>query len=413
MACADALLLRPLSAAMWPPPVSSLPALLSSPELLTSRVCAGALVALWLVGLVAPTAGGELFGLIPGRALSSYSVWTFVTAGFYETSLPMGALNIAAAVLVCPALERLWGSRALAVFLLAMDVSVLLSVWAGLIGLYALTEAEMFLFRVVCGFSGVSAALLVALKQRWPEQALLPLPLFSRVQLQHLPLLACSLALLCWLGGWMGGKETPLVCCGTVFSFLYLRFYARDPDTGLVGDLRPDFAFATLFPDVWGVRGVVNLVVAIPFHALMKAGFFAEALKSGGGLPLSSASAASPTSSDATALLVGSASMRAVDPQAERRRILAIKAIDEKLAELAKHATEAQAGGAAAAHTSNTAAPHGVEGDDAVDAAHLPGEEELQRLEREVQGGAHSGRPSDGVIIGVREDDGGGRSALP
>ena len=302
-------------------------------------------------------------------------------------------MNVLVCFIMCPILERVWGSRSLALFLVSVDVLVMCCIFVGMIVLYAATESEMFLFRAVCGASGLSAGMAVALKQRWPEQPVLPIPGLNRLQCQHLPMVVCAASLVLWAAGWMGGKELPLIFLGTAFSFLLLRFYLKDLDTGVVGDLRPEFAFATLFPDVWGVRGVINLLVTLPFHVLMRAGAFSDALKGQGQLPLPSTS---PSTSDATALLVGGGGvLRAVDPQAERRRILAIKAIDEKLAELAKHAnaqSQAQQSQSQPAPSQpSDSVSLTVASEDAVEAAQLPGEEELERMEREVRGGGGAG----------------------
>ena len=63
-----------------------------------------------------------------------------------------------------------------------------------------------------------------------------------------------ALAVVLWWIGRIGGKESPLVLFGVLYSWLYLRFYFVDADTGVVGDLREEFAFETLFPSVFGIR---------------------------------------------------------------------------------------------------------------------------------------------------------------
>lgn len=65
--------------------------------------------------------------------------------------------------------------------------------------------------------------------------------------MQHLPAVAISSTVLSWL--LLGyGKELPLAVGGTFFAWLYLRFLRIDPDTGVIGDPRDEFAFAMLFP---------------------------------------------------------------------------------------------------------------------------------------------------------------------
>ena len=330
------------------------------------------------------------------EAVASLHTVTSLSAHPVCVSVVQGVLHVLVLLCLCPVLERGVGSRPLLVLLLVVVVCVHLTLFACMVLLYALTEAEGFLFNVWCGASSMTAAVLVALKQRYPDSSVLPVssaafPPLSRLQVQQLPFLACWASVLLGLLGWVGAKEAPLMLLGVLYSFLYLRFYQRDPDTGAVGDMRSDMAFATLFPDVLGLRGVVNLLVTVPFHALMRAGCFSDAIRSAALLPPQSAVAAPPSASDATALLVGAAAARAVDPQAERRRILAIKAIDEKLAQLA-HNHSAQTAqqmhtlddSGAAESSSASASQTSV---DSLDQASLPGEEELQRLEREVTAG--------------------------
>lgn len=165
------------------------------------------------------------------------------------------------------------------------------------------------------------------------------------VKLKHIPMVVGWVSLLLWMFGSLGGKEAPLVFFGTFFSFLYLRFFMRDDTTGVVGDLRPEFSSATFFPDLFGIRPIVEFAGTIVFQTLYRFGLFQEAVKSNQSLP---------TSSEMTSLQHGNtahssngsanASMspdpyRTVDPTAERRRLLAIKAIDDKLAELARQPT--------------------------------------------------------------------------
>ena len=452
------------------------PSSLLSSDVWVSRALLCLLLSLTAVGAVAPVWGAETFGLIPGKTLATWPLWTFVTAAAFDThtttvhhttphhctarhypphldtprqlsshSPPsvcltlslcvtccmvwcavvwcgvQGVLHAGVLCLLCPALERGVGSRRVLLLVLVVVLCVHVSLFVCLVSLYALTESEGFLFNVWCGASSVTAAVLVALKQRWPDSPALPisassLTLLSRLQVQHLPFLACCLSVLLGLVGWVGGKEAPLMLLGVLYSFLYLRFYQRDPDTGAVGDMRSDFAFATLFPDVLGLRGVVNLAATVPFHALMRAGAFSEAIKSAALLPPTSINgageAAPPSGSDATALLVGSANLRAVDPQAERRRILAIKAIDEKLAQLAQHHQHQQqqphdsshsvaqlspssaAVSSGSSSTSTSSLPAGsADAVDSIDQSSLPGEEELQRMEREVTAGMQQPQP--------------------
>jgi hypothetical protein len=146
-------------------------------------------------------------------------------------------------------------------------------------------------------------------------------------------------SLILWLTGRLGGKEAPLIFFGTFFAWLYLRFFMRDGESGVVGDLRPEFSLATFFPDVFGLRPLVEFAGTVVFQSLFRLGLFAETVKSNASLPTTAETAAlNPSQSHANAALAGAPGdlYRTVDPTAERRRLLAIKAIDDKLAELAR-----------------------------------------------------------------------------
>ena len=322
-----------------------------------------------------------------------------------------GAVNVCLFLLISPVLERVWGSVRWLLFCVLLSAAVMVSVFALCIALYALTESEVLLFRVVCGLSGVNAGAAMALKQRWPEAPLLPaappaLPFLQAVQLQHLPLALLTLALLSSCLGWVEAKEAPLVLSGTLLSFLFLRFYSRDAESGQVGDMRPEFAFATICPDVGGLRAVLNLLCTVPFHLAMRAGLVQDALKSSA----ATGSVAADAGGGSALLDYGRlASLAPVDPLAERRRILAIKAIDEKLAALAKRTTDsgvsAEAAAADSAFGSSSSGlqqlqqPVQADGahvismpaDERVDGATLPSQEELDRMEREVTAGREEG----------------------
>ena len=160
-----------------------------------------------------------------------------------------------------------------------------------------------------------------------------------------------------------------------------------------MGDLRPDFSFASLFPDVLGVRGVVNLLSAVPFHALMRTGLFSSALKSHAGRAAAAVDADSASASLLPHLLGDG--FRAVDPQAERRRQLAIKAIDDKLRQLAEHSQQQQ-------QQQQQAVQQGMaeEGSLALGGAELPDDAELERLEREVTAGSSVSVAEEAAEVG-------------
>jgi len=283
------------------------------------------LISLWALGQLSETAASYL-GFIPAYTVSvqHYYIWNIFTAGFFETSFFMGVVNILVVVVVCPLLEHSWGFKTFLRFLVIVNLSVFVTLFAMVIVVFAATQDDHYLFRRVCGFSAINAAFAVALKQRYAETPVVNVPGVNMLKFKHLPMFICFSAILLWWFGSIGGKETPLVLFGTLYGWIYLRFYMVDLDTQVVGDLRDDFSFSSLFPDVPHIRAVITVLSVICFRSLRGIGFFADAVKSQPVLPMT-------TDEDAFFRSTGP-----IDPTAERRRALAIKAIDDKLAELSK-----------------------------------------------------------------------------
>lgn len=241
----------------------------------------------------------------------------------------------------------------------------------------------------MCGFSGINAAFAVALKQRFGERSCVPgVKVLDAIKFKHLPMVLGWVSLALWFSGSLGGKEAPLIFFGTFYGFVYLRFFNRDAETGVVGDLRPEFGLATFFPDIGGVRAIVDFAGTVTFQTLLRLGLFADAVKTNASLP---------TSAETASLMdpAGSHSQhsqhsdlyRTVDPTAERRRLLAIKAIDDKLAELARHPSNNSypdmsiSAGASNSHHAQEAARAVDTHDDLASDLALPSEEELAKME--------------------------------
>jgi len=272
---------------------------------------------------------------VPGNVTSLSHFWTFLTAGLYDTSFVMGLVNILVFLAVAPVLEKSWGTNNFVRFVLIVNFCSLLSVFVFMVTCFYFTEQEQFVYHwQVCGFSAVNAAYAVALKQRYPDRPLLSLPALNSIKIKHVPVIVVVLAVALWCAGRLGGKESPLVVFGTFFGWLYLRFYMEDQDTKVVGDLRDEFAFSTLFPDIFNLRSIIDFIGTVCYHLCLRVGCCQASAQR---------RAQRSTEADLEAGLLKAeendpAFFRPVDPNAERRRALAIKAIDEKLAELAKEA---------------------------------------------------------------------------
>jgi len=121
-----------------------------------------------------------------------------------------------------------------------------------------------------------------------------------------------------------------------------------------VGDMRDEFALHTLFPDIAFVRLAVKVVGAICYQACLRMGLLQASLRRS---PLPRHHTGDSSSSSSSSAFVShprpyvtsprpesghlngskeAFGFRPVDPIQERRRALAMKAIDDKLAELSQ-----------------------------------------------------------------------------
>jgi hypothetical protein len=312
---------------------------------------------LFAAGLLFP--GTEaLFALVPGRTFGRFHLWNGATASLYEASPLFFAANVVAVRCIGRVLEPVWRApkmlRALAVALLASGAASF--AWACLD--YARRLDVDAFFAASYGADGVVAALLVGLKQEFPGRSLaqalsrtpaLPVRagdsdpawdprgdasggrasggrasggrasgalagLLGRVGADRAALAHCAAQLAFAALGLRRNAAGTLVAAFAAWA--HLRFYARNPD-GTVGDPGPDFALATLFPEA--VQRPVRLLVRATGVCGRLCGCRAAAGGRGG-------------RSDA-ARRDAALSAREI---AERRRARALRALDEKLAEIAR-----------------------------------------------------------------------------
>ncbi len=186
------------------------------------------------------------------------------------------------------------------------------------------------------GSVSLQGAFLVAFKQLVPEHTVTILKGIIKIRVKH----SVSIFLIAnTLSGIILGTDTALALAwsGVLVSWIYLRFYKRQPDlsgtntgsVGIKGDASETFAFAYFWPDVIQppiaavADGVYNALVALrlctPFSAEDVESSNEQATsRSEGGLP----SLLNPGGRK------GGAGKR---EEAERRRALALKALDQRL----------------------------------------------------------------------------------
>jgi len=186
------------------------------------------------------------------------------------------------------------------------------------------------------GSVALQGALLVAFKQLVPEHTVTILKGIVKIRVKHF----VSIFLVAnTLSGVILGTDTALVLAwlGFFISWIYLRFYKRQPElssastggSGIKGDASETFAFAYFWPDV--VQPHIAAVADGVYNALVSlricTPFSAEDVES------SNEQATSRSEGGLPSLLnhggrQGGAGKR---EEAERRRALALKALDQRL----------------------------------------------------------------------------------
>jgi hypothetical protein len=107
----------------------------------------------------------------------------------------------------------------------------------------------------ICGVGALVAGITVAFKQVAPEHKLAVFKLVD-IPLRLVPL-ALNIGHMCmWAVGLITQSHFTLYLCGTLVSFVYLRFY-KHADS-VFGDRSETFAFHTLFPEALGYIRYTN-----------------------------------------------------------------------------------------------------------------------------------------------------------
>jgi membrane associated rhomboid family serine protease len=296
--------------------------------------------------------GSPLLSLIPGE--SFLYPWTLLTASLVEQNIVGLLVNSLTLFFGGRYLERAWGLPEFAKFIALICVIPNALCFLVYLTWYGASDSHGALYvcfttadtcsadrprhTTISGGIALQSAFLVAFKQLVPEHTVSMLQGLLRMRVKHFPavfLLANTVA------GLVLGTDTAMFLSWFAFltSWTYLRFYRLSPlmtttATGgdvpsVRGDASDTFAFAYFFPDplhppVAAVADrVYDLLVAVrvctPFSSedVDVGNEQASARAEGGGaLPLTAAAAAR-----------GSGRRE----EAERRRALALKALDQRL----------------------------------------------------------------------------------
>ena len=262
--------------------------------------------------------------------------WTLLTATFVEQNIVTLLVNGATVFFGGKYLERAWGSQGfIYVVLISSIIPNLLAVptyifWAAISG-----NPERALTPINGGIT-TQAAFLVAFKQLVPEHTVSIYKGIIKMRVKHFPAIFLAVNT---LSGIFLGTDTALILAwyGLLTTWGYLRFFKRQPDLsgsstnshGLKGDASETFAFATFFPNAAQppIAAFSNQIYTLLCNMKILKPFSDEDIASGneqaaargeGGLPSFNRQAR------------GARGMSKRE-EAERRRALALKALDERL----------------------------------------------------------------------------------
>ncbi|KAG5647783.1 hypothetical protein DXG03_008506 [Asterophora parasitica] len=266
---------------------------------------------LWWKGLGAVAA--DYMTVVPGSAL--FHPWTLVTSMFVETTI----FEFIASMIFVPAslkyLERLWGSIETLKFIVAsVGVSNIIAFAFNWIEFVATKNADLFLYGMrYHGQMALQTAILVAFTQIIPEHQVQVFG-FIKTRVKTLPMAYLTLStVLCFVG-----FQCPwiIIQFGWFVGWIYLRFYKKNSGESAggvdtYGDRSETFSLISWFPPFLHkpltLLGNFVFNLATRFHLI-------------------------PTSAGDVELGSYTQVPGTARAEAERRRALALKALDQRLA---------------------------------------------------------------------------------
>ncbi|KAI9723824.1 MAG: hypothetical protein M1828_004074 [Chrysothrix sp. TS-e1954] len=306
---------------------------------LTLRITSGTYTKrIWINGVEQSPYYPPYLTLVPGQSI--LYPWVFVTATFAEQNI-FGLLVTGATLWYGGRyLERAWGGREFVLFAAVVSVGSTVLTFVSYIGLFVLVRDTRLVTTAISGGISLQAGFLVTFKQLVPEHTV---SLFSnaiRIRVKHFPaifLLANTIS------GVLFGTDTAtlLAWYGFLISWAYLRFYRVSPSSlagveegeagkTMKGDASDTFAFKCFWPDV--VQGPIGVVADRVYDVMVAmkvcTPFSAEDVESG-----NEAAAARGVGEVLPSLMGAGRGSRGGGrrEEAERRRALALRALDQRL----------------------------------------------------------------------------------
>ncbi|KAF8581669.1 DUF1751-domain-containing protein [Ramaria rubella] len=273
--------------------------------------------------------------LIPG--VSWIYPWTFLTSSFVEKTVFELVFSLVCLPISLRYLERLWGTletfKFIGIILVVSNIVTFIVSWIE----YVVLGSEFFVYGMEYhGQMALQTGVLVAFTQMIPEHQV---QLFSvlKLRVKRLPMLYVTFSTAMCLIGYQ--DPFILIQFGWLVAWIYLRFYKRTggdtPGGGPIeyGDRSETFAFIYWFPPL--LHYPISIAANFAYVLALRLRLVPE--HSGSSIDLETGGYAS---------LPGGA--RA---EAERRRAMALKALDQRLA------NPAQNPGASSSHHPTSPAP--------------------------------------------------------
>ncbi|KAJ2053303.1 hypothetical protein GGI03_007101 [Coemansia sp. RSA 2337] len=253
--------------------------------------------------------------------IASYP-WTIMTSTFVETNLVFLLCGLAGLVAIGSFLERQWGGRSFALFVLVTTMVPALTAAVVSIALYAVrgsAHSSILYATHVGGLAGLVSAFTVGLKQLMPEYSVKLFGGALSFRMNDLPGVYTLVApIMFTLLGDLG--SVLLVNIGFLEAFVYLRFYRREGS--LYGDRSEAFAFTTFFPEF------VQPLIARLSNALYGAAVACKLITSDEGYRQQNVDLEAAVASDSNELFN---LQTPEDSDADRRKAIAAKALDMRL----------------------------------------------------------------------------------
>ncbi|KAI7884262.1 DUF1751-domain-containing protein [Lichtheimia hyalospora FSU 10163] len=258
--------------------------------------------------------GCPFIGVLPGLAL--YNPWTFLTAAFYEDNV-FKLIASALIFLLCGKyLERAWGSRELLKYVMITATLSNVMTWFGILVSFYISSDSDYLYKIqINGMAGVFSAFLVAFKHLIPEHRIALLGNAVTIRVKNLIGVATAGSIVSLIL-FRAIVFYNLVNIGWVIGWIYIRFFKYQD--GIRGDHSEAFALVTFFPEF--LHPILRPVTNIVYGIFVRLGV------------------CTPASRNYAYDLESQSGIRSVSPlpgsaraEAERRRALALKALDMRL----------------------------------------------------------------------------------